>query len=188
MRVLWQAGMRSGENVAGIDRWEHDQAELRAAVVALVDIVNRTAPPPIEVLAAARWSVARALLRYLPIVDRVVYARLRLHADPLAQATARRYAAEAQGIFARFEKHSFDWPPETAIAGWPRYRLAVRAQAALVGDRLDRETAELRPFLISAPQLPPARAPGDRNWAGEGWRFRALLGLDETPVRASASG
>lgn len=174
--------------MTGIDRWEQDQGELRAAIAALVEIVDRTVPPPIDTLVAARWRLARALLRYLPIVDRIVYARLRLHADPAAQAAARRFADEAQAIFARFEKHSFDWPPETAIEGWPRYRLAVRGQATLVRDRLDREMAELRPFLTSAPDIPPMRAPGDRNWAGEGWRFRALLGLDDTPVRVSAGG
>ena len=171
-----------------IARWEQDQAELRAASLALLDLVERPAPPAVDVLIAARWRVARTLLRYLPIVDRIVYARLRLHADPTAQATACRFSAEAQTIFAWFQKHSVDWPSHAAIAGWPRYRLAVRAQAALVIDRLDRERAALRPLLETAPNIPPMRTPGDRNWAGEGWRFRALIGVDEAPVGNKATG
>lgn len=171
--------IQSEENVTAIARWEKDQAELRAAIDALVAIVDRRTPPASATLIAARWRVARSLLQYLPMVDRVVYARLRLLADPAAQAAARRYAEEATEIFARFERHSLDWPPEAAIDNWPRYRIAVNAQAAAVGDRLDRERRDLRPFLDGAPDVPPVRSSGDRNWAGEGWRFRALLGVDK---------
>lgn len=174
--------------MTGTARWEQHQTELRSAIYALVDIVERPVPPAMDVLVAARWRLARALLQYLPIVDRTVYARLRLHADPAAQTTARRFADEAKAIFAWFEKHSFDWPPAAALSRWPQYQLAVRAQASRVTDRLDRELAVFRPFLNSAPAIPPLRSPGDRNWAGEGWRFRTLLGLDEMPVRVSAGG
>ena len=160
-----------------IDRWKTDQAELRTASLALLDLVNQPAPPQ-AVLIAARWRVARALLRYLPMVDRIVYARLRLHRDHAAVAAVARFSTEAQAIYAHYERHSERWTPEAALADWPAYRMAVRGQAVKVQDRLDRELRELLPYLATAPAIEPVRAPTDRNWAGDGWRFRDLLGLD----------
>ena len=161
-----------------IDRWKTDQAELRAASLALLDLANQPTPPPHAVLIAARWRVARALLRYMPVVDRVVYARLRLHRDREAVAAAARFAEEGAAIYAFYERHSERWTPEAALADWPGYRFAVRGQAQKVQDRLDREVAILLPYLETAPALEPVRAPTDRNWAGDGWRFRDLLGVD----------
>ena len=166
-----------------IDRWKSDQAEVRAASLALLDIVNQSAAPPEPVLTAARWRVARALLRYLPMVDRIVYARLRLHRDRAAVAAAARFAEEAQAIYAQYERHSAQWTPAATLADWPAYRVAVRGQAMKVQARLDRELAELLPYLETAPHLEPVRSPSDRNWAGDGWRFRDLLGLD-APIEA----
>ena len=161
-----------------IERWMADQNELRAACLALVEMVEAPAPPPADALVAARWRVARTLLRYLPVVDRTVYAPLRLHADRGAVAAVARFSAEAEVIYASFERHSQRWTPEAALGAWLPYRLAVRAQAARVKDRLDRELAELLPYLKTAPRLDPVRAPTDRNWARDGWHFRDLLGLD----------
>lgn len=170
-----------------IERWRADQAEVLAASMALRDMVNEAAPPPPERLAAARWRVARSLLRYLPIVDRVVYARLRLHRDPAAARIADRFAAEGATIYAMFEKHSATWTPEAVAADWASYRLAVRQQAALVKARFDRELAEMLPFLETAPDIAPTRRPNDRNWAGDGWKFRAMLGVDGDAADSAAA-
>ncbi len=162
-----------------IDQWKADQAKVLAASLALAELVGRPAPPDRALLTAARWRVASALLRYLPQTDRVVYARLRRHADPAARALADRFAAEAAMIYAMFEQHSDRWTPEAVEADWPAYRAAVRTQAAIVRRRFERELAELMPYLDTAPTLPAERQPGHRNWAGDGWKFRDLLGVDE---------
>ncbi|OYY63414.1 hypothetical protein [Sphingomonas sp. 28-62-11] len=165
--------------MTAIERWKSEQAELLAASLALRDLVANAALPQPDRLVPTRWRVARALLRYLPSTDRIIYARLRLHADAAARATANRFAAEAEAIYQAFEKHLGRWTPEAAAADWAAYRTHVRMQAMMVEDRLRRENAELLPFLASAPELEPVRAPGDRNWAGDGWRFRDLLGVDQ---------
>lgn len=165
--------------MTAIERWKSEQAELLAASLALRDLVTGAEVPPSAQLVPTRWRVARALLRYLPSTDRILYARLRLHADPAARATAARFAAEAEAIYQAFEKHLGRWTPEAAAADWAAYRSHVRMQAIMVEDRLRRENAELLPWLATAPELAPARAPGDRNWAGDGWRFRDLLGVDK---------
>ena len=161
-----------------LQRIAADQAELRTASLALLQLAQGPVPTRAE-LVAARWRVARALLRYLPIVDRLVYARLRLHPNRDAVAAVARFSAEAEAIYAHYERHSQRWTPEAALAEWLAYRLAVRAQAMKVRDRLDRELAELIPYLATAPDIAPVRAPTDRNWARDGWRFRDLLGLDD---------
>ena len=160
-------------------RWKSEQAELLAATRALRDLVAETSPPPSERLVTARWRLARALLRYLPTADRVVYARLRLHADVAARTAATRFAGEVEAIYAAFETHVDRWTAQAIDADWPGYRAGIRAQAAIVEDRLRRENAELLPWLATAPDVPATRAPGDRNWAGDGWRFRDLLGVDQ---------
>ncbi len=157
---------------------ERDQAELRAASQALLDLAERPQPAPRAALSAARWRVARALLRYLPIFDRTVHARLRLHADPKAQILTAQFKAEVDAIYARYEQHAQRWTPAEIDAAWPAYRAQVRQQAMMMRDRLDRELTQLGPYLETAPALPAIRAPGDRNWAGDGWKFRDLLGLD----------
>ncbi|OYY71585.1 hypothetical protein [Sphingomonas sp. 28-63-12] len=165
--------------MTAIERWVNEQAELRAATHALRDLVAMAEPPLPVLLIPARWRIARALLRYLPSTDRIIYARLRLHTDPAARATAARFAAEADAIYIAFDKHLDRWTPEAALADWAGYRAHVRRQAAMVDDRLVREKTELLPWLSTAPDLAPARAPGDRNWAGDGWRIRDMLGVDQ---------
>lgn len=165
--------------MTAIDRWKNEQTELLAAAMALRDLVDERTPPVAAQLVAARWRIARALLRYLPSTDRIIYARLRLHADPAARDVAARFAAEAHAIYAAFEKHLDRWSPEAAANDWPGFRTHIYMQAKMVADRLNRENADLLPWLATAPDLAPARAPGDRNWAGDGWRFRDMLGVDQ---------
>ncbi len=165
--------------MTAIERWKSEQAELLAASLALRDLMADSEVPQPARLVPTRWRIARALLRYLPSTDRIIYARLRLHPNPQARETANRFAAEAEAIYQAFEQHLNRWTPEAAAADWASYRAHVRRQAMMVEDRLRRENAELLPWLASAPELAPVRAPGDRNWAGDGWRFRDLLGVDE---------
>ncbi len=160
---------------------------MRAASVALRDLVDQPHPVQRARLAAARWRVARALLRYLPLVDRVVYTRLRLHRDRSATAIADKFAAEAETIYAMFESHAFRWTPDAVEQDWAAYRAAVRNQANLVQNRFDREQAEMLPYLMTAPDVPSTRSPNHRNWAADGWKFRDLLGLDDT-ASAAVSG
>lgn len=172
--------------VPTIDQWKSDQAKVLEASQALLALVSQPAMPSRDSLTAARWRVASALLRYLPIVDRVVYTRLRLHADPAAARVADQFAAEAATIYAIFEQHAQRWTPEAVDADWPAYRAAVRTQVAIVRRRFDRELAELLPYLETAPQLPPLRQPSHRNWAGDGWKFRDMLGVDQPSPEATA--
>ncbi len=165
--------------MTALDRWKNEQAELLAAALALRDLVAEEEPPRPARLVPARWRIARALLRYLPATDRVIYARLRIHADPAARAVAARYATEAAAIYAAFEKHLDRWTPEAAAIDWPGFRVHIHMQSKMLEDRLRRDNADLLPWLQTAPDLAPARAPGDRNWAGDGWRFRDLLGVDQ---------
>ncbi len=178
--MTWESCVRT------IDQWKTDQAKVLAASLALLDLVDRPTPVPRAELTAARWRVASALLRYLPIVDRIVYARLRLHSNPAAAAMADRFEADAATIYALFERHSTRWTPEAVEADWSAYRAAVRHQAAIVRRRFERELAELLPYLETASSLPPVRQPGHRNWAGDGWKFRDILGVDSIAAPASA--
>lgn len=168
-----------------IERLSIDQDELRAASAALVALADQPSPPPRAVLNAARWRIARMLLRHLPLKDRLVYARLRCHSDAKIAAVGARFSAEALHIYTLYEQHSERWTPEAVEADWARYRVGVRMQQQMLTDRLEREEAELLPLLNGAPEVPLARSPDDRNWAAAGWRFRELLEVGAGP-RAEA--
>ncbi len=168
-----------------VERILRDQASVRDASLALAALVDRADPPDREELQAARWRVARELLRLLPAQDRLVYARLRLHPDPLARMTGAQFAHETTAIYAAFEAHTERWTLDAALADWPAYRRHVKAQAGMVVDRLAREEEQLLPLLAGAPEVPEQRAPGDRNWAGDGWAFRARLELPGPATQAA---
>lgn len=167
-----------------IERLRIDQEELRAASAALATLAEQASPPPRAALAAARWRIARMLLRHLPLKDRLVYARLRLHADPAVAATGQRFSDEAGQIYALYEKHAEHWTPERVEREWAAYRVGVKMQQQMLEDRLRREEAELLPHLATAPDVPVTRSPEDRNWAAAGWRFRELLGVESAAAAA----
>lgn len=141
--------------------------------------VEPDSPPPRAGLNALRWRFARTLLRHLPHKDRLVYARLRCHADPAVAATARRYADEAALLYERFDQHSSRWTPDAVDADWSGYRNSVRQMTRMLEDRVARENRELLPWLDTAPEITPVQPFGGRNWAGDGWKLRAMLGMDD---------
>ena len=170
--------------VPSIERLFADQEHLRAVSAELLELTQLSEPPERARISGVRWRLARALLRHLPLKDRLVYARLRGHADPAVAEVAQRYSDEAGKLYAMFEQHTAHWTPETVEAGWGAYGASVAQMTAMLDQRIAREEIELLPHLATAPEIEPRRSEGDRNWAADGWRIRALLGIDEAGAAA----
>ena len=170
-----------------ISRLYRDQEELRAVAAELTTLCSQPHPPERTVLRDTRWRLARALLRHLPLKDRMVYSRLRHHPDPAVVAIAVRYSDEAAMLFGQFEAHTERWTPEAVEAEWPTYCLGAKMMAQMLDERIAREEAELLPHLDGAPEVPAERRAGDRNWAGGGWRIRELLGIDPPSPNSRAA-
>ncbi len=161
-----------------VERLFLDQKSLQSAIEALHAICTSPEPPLRESLAQIRWTFARTLMRHLQLKDRVVYARLRNHPDPLVQATGERFRREAFELYARFEQHSERWTADAVAADWQTYRAMAAQMIRMLNDRVAREEAELLPHLDSAPDLPVLRTEQDHNWAAAGWKMRAWFGVD----------
>lgn len=151
----------------------------------MATIARRSDPPGLEELNDARWRFSRALLRTVTLKDRIVYPRLRLHADPSARAVAERFCKSTEADYAKFAAHTRQFPPETVIKNWRAYAVAVRLRTAEVIDRLDREERELFPLLDDAPRLASVPFTQGTNWAADAWRIRAMLGMDAADDRAA---
>ncbi|MFL9841457.1 hypothetical protein ABS767_10825 [Sphingomonas sp. ST-64] len=141
--------------------------------------------PGVEELNDARWRFTRALLRTLTLKDRMIYPRLRLHADPEARAAAERFDTSTTVDYARFAAHTKRFPPDTVVRDWRAYAVAVRLRTAELEDRMDREERELFPWLDNAPKVAPISFAQGTNWAADAWRVRTLLGKDSVDDRAT---
>ncbi len=133
----------------------------------------------------ARWRFTRTLLRTLTLKDRLIYPRLRLHADPVARATAEEFSASTTVDYARFAAHTKRYPPEVVAREWRSYAGAVRLRTKELDDRLDREERYLFPLLDGAPAIPPMPITSGTNWAADAWRVRDMLGMDSAGDRAA---
>ncbi|MAW99356.1 MAG: hypothetical protein CMN72_06815 [Sphingomonas sp.] len=164
-----------------------DQESLGDALRALCAICARCEPPERAALSEIRWRFARGLMRHLPLKDRIVYSRLRLHPDPAVVAVAERYSAEAHQMYEAFLAYSERWTPEAVEADWAGYCAHMRLMTHGLEERVAREKAELLPHLATAPAVPAERRDGDRNWAADGWRMRELLGIDRPSDESEAA-
>ncbi|MBW4332182.1 hemerythrin domain-containing protein [Stakelama sp. CBK3Z-3] len=169
------------------DRLFADHAELRAISAELRELCSHPEPAERDRICDVRWRMARCLLRNLPLKDRMVYSRLRSHPDPKIAAVAKRYSDETLLLYGQFEKHMENWPPQRVETEWPGYCVGAKQMTSLLEARLAREENELLPHLDGAPQIPPQRRDGDRNWAADGWRIRALLGIDPPSSASNAA-
>ena len=151
----------------------------------MAEIARRPEAPCLTELNDARWRFSRTLLRTLTLKDRMVYPRLRLHADPAARAVAERYCQSTAADYAKFAAHTRQFPPDVVVSDWRAYAVAVRLRSAEVADRMDREERELFPLLDDAPRMASVPFSQGTNWAADAWRIRALLGMDGADDRAA---
>ena len=171
--------------MSNLDPFFAEHRRLRECTVEMAAIARRTEPPSLDELNDARWRFSRTLLRTLTLKDRMVYPRLRLHADPAARAVAERFCQATAADYAKFAAHTRQFPPDAVVRDWRAYAVAVRLRTAEVIDRLDREERELFPLLDDAPRLASAPFSHGTNWAADAWRIRAMLGMDAADDRAA---
>lgn len=155
-----------------------EHRNLRSCNVEMATLARRFEAPSTAELNDARWRFTRTLLRTLTMKERMVYPRLRLHADPQARATALRFQESTAVDYERFATHTKRFPPDVVVTDWRAYAVAVRLRTAELEDRLDREERELFPLLDDAPDIATMPIATGTNWAADGWRVRSLLGLD----------
>lgn len=177
--------MKAGFAVSNLDPFFAEHRRLRECTAEMAAIARRFDPPGVEELNDARWRFSRTLLRTLTLKDRMVYPRLRLHADPAARAVADRFCQSTGADYAKFAAHTHQFPPDVVVSDWRAYAVAVRLRTAEVAARLDREERELFPLLDDAPRLASVPFSQGTNWAADAWRIRALLGMDAASERAA---
>ena len=141
--------------------------------------------PGVDELNDARWRFTRTLLRTLTLKDRMIYPRLRLHADPAAREVAERFDKSTVVDYERFAAHTKRFPPDVVVRDWRAYAVAVRLRTAELEDRMDREERELFPLLDDAPRIASIPFSQGTNWAADAWRVRAMLGKDTVDGRAA---
>ena len=177
--------MKAGSAVSNLDQFFAEHRRLRACNVEMATLARQFDPPSTDDLNDARWRFSRTLLRTLTLKDRMVYPRLRLHADPAARAVAERFCQSTTADYERFAAHTKRFPPDVVVRDWRAYAVAVRLRTAELVDRLDREERELFPLLDDAPRLASMPFSQGTNWAADAWRIRALLGMDAADDRAA---
>lgn len=171
--------------MSNLDQFFAEHRRLRDCVAEMTAIARRLDPPCLTELNDARWRFSRTLLRTLTLKDRMIYPRLRLHADPAARAVAERFCQSTAADYAKFAAHTRQFPPDVVVSDWRAYAVAVRLRTAEVLDRLDREERELFPLLDDAPRLASVPFSQGTNWAADAWRIRAMLGMDGADDRAA---
>jgi hypothetical protein len=177
--------MKAGSTVSNLDQFFAEHSRLLECTAEMAAIARRLDPPRVEELNDARWRFSRTLLRTLTLKDRMVYPRLRLHADPAARAVAERFCQSTTADYERFAAHTKRFPPDVVVRDWRAYAVAVRLRTAELVDRLDREERDLFPLLDDAPRLASMPFSQGTNWAADAWRIRALLGMDAADDRAA---
>ena len=171
--------------MSNLDQFFAEHRRLRECNVEMATLARRFDPPGVEELNDARWRFTRTLLRTLTLKDRMIYPRLRLHADPRAREVAERFDKSTTVDYERFAAHTKRFPPDVVVRDWRAYAVAVRLRTAELEDRMDREERELFPLLEDAPRIASASFSQGTNWAADAWRVRAMLGKDTADDRAA---
>lgn len=177
--------MKAGFAVSNLDPFFAEHQRLRACNVEMATLARQLDPPSVDELNDARWRFSRTLLRTLTLKDRMIYPRLRLHADPVARAVAERFCQSTSVDYERFAAHTKRFPPDTVVRDWRAYAVAVRLRTAELENRMDREERDLFPLLDDAPRLASVPFSQGTNWAADAWRIRAMLGMDGAGDRAA---
>ncbi|WP_294390893.1 hemerythrin domain-containing protein [uncultured Sphingomonas sp.] len=152
---------------------EHTQ--LRDLAATLGGMLAASEPPSDGTLTDTRWSMARLMLRHLPVEDRHVFRRLEAHDNPAVRARMAGFRIDLNALYGAYQHHGARWTEDTVRADWFGYRAATRHLLASLTGMMDREESELYPLLDDAPAA-EGRAPDARNWAGDAWAIRANLG------------
>ncbi|QDX25846.1 hypothetical protein FPZ54_07285 [Sphingomonas suaedae] len=171
--------------MSDLDPFFAEHRRLREYNVEMATLARQFDPPGVEELNDARWRFTRTLLRTLTLKDRMIYPRLRLHADPQARLAAERFCQSTTVDYARFAAHTKRFPPDVVVRDWRAYAVAVRLRTAELEDRMDREERDLFPWIDSAPRVESIPFSQGTNWASDAWRVRTLLGKDSVDDRAA---
>jgi hemerythrin-like domain-containing protein len=154
---------------------EHDT--IRALATHFAEFLHQETLQDINAVAACRWDMTKAILQHVAFEDR--YAFLPLERDPRPEiaAIAQRFKQELNEIQASFEQHMDRWSSITTTQHWASYRATAIAQNAVLLSRLQREEAELYPFITSNLEISRGgpMPPPERNWARAAWDVQGSL-------------
>lgn len=166
--------MSSDDPVAARLLLEHDQ--IRSISAELTGFTDAPSPPLNDRLTECRWTLARVMLRHLPVEDRHIFRRLEAHPDPGVRGAMARFRHDLNDVYALYQRHSDRWTERAVREDWDEYGTTTRHLLAALNRMMDREEAELYPHLAGAPMMAEGRSADARNWAGDAWAIRANLG------------